>query len=967
MTTETAQTTGITPQCPEDCDVVVAPSYAQAKNWSQAHRSQGGHGRFGSIAQTFPAWIESLWELYGNGCRLVDDTERAVVARTVAAALPKTHLADTPNLSAALARCARHGLGIPSFDAAVDAAMAGNPAQMPANAAAALSAAEWEFLASVGRYRDALDAAGLIEQGSALTWLAAHADEVFCAPVSVWVLDGAPLPPAAVRFLGQGGPLSVRLPRAQQPTALAPIDRAQVRFAFPAGRYAQAPVVLQAIGAICNACPGQPVVVCAKDPLALYRALAPALDRQGIGVAVRARIPFLATDFGRAYAALSRALAPEVPWNRDALSDVLHSAFLNLDKAHVWQLDRTLRGDRLTDRAAFLARLRGPDPAAARPWQRAFRLLEALVTRSAPADLTACKQRYRLMAADSDSVDFAFVAEQCAAIDALGDLLDAQARLSGDAADTLLLLGAVSVSASRSTRPAQAGSAPQVRVLSQEQAAELAPGSVAGLIVCDLTSVDYPLSDKRSAVDLLLDKLGAAPNAESPLARARRGFTSLTRAPHHLLVLERRLNDEAAGELYPSAMWEEFVDAYRDPAARDAGDDLDRDYLLPACLMDQRLDAGEDDVFQDVRPGLSADLSDSLAQPVPQRARVSVHRDDLVFPNPLQDPTHDLPRLSPSQLDAYLDCPYCWFATRGLSTTALDEDFGPAGRGTFMHQVFQDFYRAFGRKVTPENLADARRLMFGHEDVPGIFDAVAAAQPLQAPGMRYPALAGTTEMREIDSLRQLADGWLSFETAFLPGYTPCAFEYPVDFEYAGCRITGRIDRVDTDGQGHVAVIDYKGTLKTAFRACYKGRKKTDPLIFRPDGKVQGLVYAAALQQAGELRIPAACGFADQDEAVRCVPVDQVVGVLYVSYRKGNTVTGAFRETALGPADLLTLEVKEGCGLPASGPLSFDALQQHVEQRAADAVAGICAAQVEPCPATKDACTYCPIATCEERR
>ena len=629
MTTETAQTTGITPQCPEDCDVVVAPSYAQAKNWSQAHRSQGGHGRFGSIAQTFPAWIESLWELYGNGCRLVDDTERAVVARTVAAALPKTHLADTPNLSAALARCARHGLGIPSFDAAVDAAMAGNPAQMPAMPQLPCPPRNGNS-GQCRRYRDAPDAAGLIEQGSALTWLAAHADEVFCAPVSVWVLDGAPLPPAAVRFLGQGGPLSVRLPRAQQPTALAPIDRAQVRFAFPAGRYAQAPVVLQAIGAICNACPGQPVVVCAKDPLALYRALAPALDRQGIGVAVRARIPFLATDFGRAYAALSRALAPEVPWNRDALSDVLHSAFLNLDKAHVWQLDRTLRGDRLTDRAAFLARLRGPDPAAARPWQRAFRLLEALVTRSAPADLTACKQRYRLMAADSDSVDFAFVAEQCAAIDALGDLLDAQARLSGDAADTLLLLGAVSVSASRSTRPAQAGSAPQVRVLSQEQAAELAPGSVAGLIVCDLTSVDYPLSDKRSAVDLLLDKLGAAPNAESPLARARRGFTSLTRAPHHLLVLERRLNDEAAGELYPSAMWEEFVDAYRDPAARDAGDDPTAITLPPACLMISALMPAKTTCSKTCAPRPVRRPFDSLAQPVLSALRVSVHRDDLV-------------------------------------------------------------------------------------------------------------------------------------------------------------------------------------------------------------------------------------------------------------------------------------------------------------------------------------------------
>ena len=97
-----------------------------------------------------------------------------------------------------------------------------------------------------------------------------------------------------------------------------------------------------------------------------------------------------------------------------------------------------------------------------------------------------------------------------------------------------------------------------------------------------------------------------------------------------------------------------------------------------------------------------------------------------------------------------------------------------------------------------------------------------------------------------------------------------------------------------------------------------------------------------------------------------MPVDQVVGVLYVSYRKGSTVTGAFRETALGPADLLTLEVKEGCGLPASGPLSFDALQQHGATRRRCRGRHL-RGPGEPCPATKDACTYCPIATCEERR
>ena len=114
---------------PEACDVVLAPSYAQAKNWNMAHRGMAGTddaGLFGTIAQTFAEWLAGIWELYGNGCRLISDPERSVLAQRVLDERPLESLAATPNLGAALASCARYGSGIPSFDAAVQDAAAGN-------------------------------------------------------------------------------------------------------------------------------------------------------------------------------------------------------------------------------------------------------------------------------------------------------------------------------------------------------------------------------------------------------------------------------------------------------------------------------------------------------------------------------------------------------------------------------------------------------------------------------------------------------------------------------------------------------------------------------------------------------------------------------------------------------------------------------------------------------------------------
>lgn len=965
MTFDQLKTIESQPVVPEGCDVLLAESYAQAKNWNRAHHGSATtpvpQGCFGIIAQTFPSWIEGVWELYGNGHRLISDLERLVIAERALTEQPLRHLVQTPNLSYALSICARQGLGAPAFDEAVRRAAAGRkPAS--SSAAASFSNAEWELLERTARYAELVKHAGLIEMGSALSYLAAHAQDAFPHPLTVCHMGAAPLPAAQERFFNEIDALHLQRIGASKAGKLTAIPRDRVRFAFPSGSYAQPIAVLQAIDEIVAAHPDATIAIAAKRPLDLYQRIAPALTERDLTVAVKAQRRFDETDFGIAYNNLVAVHLDVVPWNRAALTDVLHSTFLHLDKTTVWQWDRRLRNDRLIDRAAVLAALRGNArdglPSLPPLSARAFAALDDAACLTA-FDAACCKKQYQSLG--DAQVSSAAIREQLLAIDLLGETLRQTARFGLTQAETLRnVLAHTSFSVSRSTAPTEAGRIPRVTIMSQQQASQLAPESVTGLIVCDLTSDDYPLTERHSSTERLLEHFDLPYQTETPLARARRQFAALTKVPNARLMLARQLSDAAANPLYPCAMWEEFVDAYRmrsETGEPEAVDDL---YLLPDSLRDQRIDAGEDDVFADICPGRKEDVLAFLKDSEPERGNVGNLAAYIAHPFPEPTPDAELCRLSPSQIDDYLACPYRWFISRRLGAEGLDEDFGPAERGEFMHRVFQVFYRTFGEKVTEDNLARARALMFEGPDC--LFDTVRREQAARAPMRRYAPLPGTIEEHEFDEIKALVDEWLTFETTFLPTFTPVAFEYDIgEVPFAGAMLSGRIDRIDMDAQGRAVIIDYKGSMTAEYRALETDPDDADRLQFRSHGKIQGLVYAAALKQLGALDLT-------DPPATRRIPIHDVVGALYVSYNKGNEVLGAYAMSAIGSAAAIpTLSHAADCSLDAVGSLSFEALQDHVADRVHQTVCAIEDGCVAPLPSYDDVCAFCPITMCEERR
>ena len=136
-------------------------------------------------------------------------------------------------------------------------------------------------------------------------------------------------------------------------------------------------------------------------------------------------------------------------------------------------------------------------------------------------------------------------------------------------------------------------------------------------------------------------------------------------------------------------------------------------------------------------------------------------------------------------------------------------------------------------KVTPQLLPQARKLMA---------DVLARHKALQ-PHLRQSEnrLIPTSQVehRELAELERKLMDYLDFEAELLPTFTPKYLEYDVAcggaVDYAGHKLLGTADRIDVDGEGRCAIIDYKGSISGSYAL---GVREEGHL-----GKVQALIYA----------------------------------------------------------------------------------------------------------------------------
>lgn len=1001
-------------------DVVLLPDTDRAVAYRK-RAADSGCSLMGVTVAAFGVWVRDLWELYGDGRTFVSRLEREALLRAAcegpadgdcvelesgkraqrdgasgrcelaedriadgACALVGDGEAGALGLDRVAAACVAAGVGLPAFDAAVRDAQQGVPAG--AGALEGVTCAEAPVLRMIGGYLDRLAQLELIEPGQALALLPELLPQ---RPLRVLLEDAAPLIPGqeAFFFACPWMEVEVRAASGSQGPVRAP-EGVRVRFAFPSGQYAWpallADIVRDALGTAADrgAAPAAvavpaagddgvsggegasdssadshrggrsagpqaaAVVVAAKDPAALFGRVAPALVRQGHVVALRGRRRFADTAFGRAICSLRRFLddgqaggashiegygdiaATDVErWNRADLADWALSPFSGMTKKAAFKLDADMRADRTARRSDLCVRLRGDNPMFAAMERFALRL-----DVQAAAELEAAVRR---MTNRSE----AWRVEQLAALRALQRTGGAAklAELGADAAFDQAKRLKVNVSrivAPRGCDDAALG-APDVLMTDQSTAASLGSGSCKMLVAVDLTSAAYPAADPEDASQVLLEHLGVE-RADSALARMRRAFFALEHAATDQLILERCLNDSSADPTYPCLVLEEFVDCYRDDPT--ATEDIDNPYSLPERLQDGMLLRGEDalcanDALSDAPALEAARIEPPLTGAVSPEARSLV-----VLPRVLRGgQVLDEPCLSPSQIESYLECPYKWFAQRRLRLDDLDEGFGPLEMGDFAHNALHSFYKHLSEdlgeaKVTPQLLAQARELMA---------DVLARHKALQ-PHLRQSEnrLIPTSQVehRELAELEHKLMDYLDFEAELLPTFAPKYLEYDVAcggaVDYAGHKLLGTADRIDVDGEGRCAIIDYKGSISGSYAL---GVREEGRL-----GKVQALIYAQVVRRTLGL---------------------EPVGALYVCYGRRKMISGAYDGRVIENAHLPNMRHKD-C-MCADRPFS-DVLDE-TEEAVAAALERMLAGDIRPRPETPEACKWCPVSSCSERR
>ncbi len=966
---------------------------------------------FGVRVETFASWLRDHWELYGDGRVVVDSYLRKLL---VAKALREVEERAT-NENEATDAAEKGSVGGSVYcapgliDLLADLAAEALPQVIERAGVAdeALTDAQRRLVAALVRYADLLADRSLCE----LSQVARELSQLDKLPVLLIVgVDYLPvafdelLERAAARGVVERFDDARRsAPAGERSTELsavlarlfkagdAVVATGDVRIVLPAGRYAQPKAVLHEVKRLlANGCPISdlgadvsqsgmvlPVAVSSKHPLRLYDSIAGALARKGRVVAVHGRRAFCDTSLGRALLALFSVAFPDSRVTAAdcgaAAADFALSAFSGIPRAYATSLDAAWRADRLLSRDRLLGDLTHAGDTCAK-------MLQHCTNRDFSALIDAFEHSVMTGGAVFDD---AWRAEQFAAASQARRVLDAASAVGESFPDAMFLLANTSVS----VRVQSKEDAPEVVVMSFGELASMEPCSCNSVIICDMTSADYPVRSVDTPKTLLFETLGIAADRDE-LSRMRRQLVGVLSAAKNAVVLCRVMNTVDAAEAYPAVAFDEVVDCYRGPHDNDAC--VDRTTGLPQCLAEFACMQGEDELTACLAVGLSRKDTKTLPEEAPADRATEWGRRFVALPRAIDSCEPLSAPLSASALESYLECPHKWFAQRRLRLGAPDAGFGPLEMGSFAHSVLRSFYVAFQEegfsKVGEENASRAAELLDAS------FNVHLAKQPALRSSQNPLIPTNSYERDEVERLRTHLHDYLGRESQLLPGFSPRFFELPfgdeVPFDYAGFLLRGSIDRIDVNDRGQAVIIDYKGSvgpdyaLSSASPLTFDTPCEVSALSDPRDPSTPPVAYDSCGEDAGDQASVSTCLPAcppSLPHKIQTLVYAQVVkrllgfepvGALYVSYGTKPIVSGSVDRTVLGPADLPDIRFDD-CSVPGEaaeelGVETFAELVQAVEDRIRVVADKLYAGFIEPNPRGPRACNHCPVLSCTKR-
>lgn len=427
----------------------------------------------------------------------------------------------------------------------------------------------------------------------------------------------------------------------------------------------------------------------------------------------------------------------------------------------------------------------------------------------------------------------------------------------------------------------------------------------------------YPMATAPGPFDATLASMGLPTDTDTS-AENRFALLDALELSTKRFCCYRRMTAPDGEDCCQSALWDELMTVFK--GAEDEGSAIQD---LPAALV--RSGAGrrwsEADAF------VSASAPGSFHAEV-HRGLLDKELLDILFP----DAEGHNEVLSPTAIEDYYRCPYRWLICRRIGANAIDRAFDQIAKGNLAHAVLERFYtnlkEAGYERVTPDNLEESLRIANESFDWQRQHEIDRHRLYLQS----------EQEWQESEEIREQVLDLVRRDAEFLPGFAPAFLELKLEdedggwLEYAGVPVRGKVDRIDMDKDGNVVVIDYKlSGLSSGYGMSSDGELPT---------RIQTDIYARLVER---------CLRRQGIEA-------NVVGSVYRSYAK-NSLRGVFKEGIdWGTAE--KVQVKKDA-LPNSAYMkSYEEYLNEVESRVAGLVERMKDGHVEPAPLCKDACEYC---------
>ena len=872
---------------------------AQARESCRRALAHAGLGL--GVEVTLPgAWIESLWDVFGDGRHIVSRMQRRLLVDNTLASCSDSELAplrDNPGTRGLLARAFSDLL--PYLRDLSEGDAAGGPG----------GSSHVRLRELAARYGEALSSRGLIEASCAATLLAEQFAEEIPLCASCVVVRGVDSFSAYLLGLlacvARAGSLAVLLPAGhaafarELSDALGALDcevavsalpapasarRVPHEFIEVAGPHARARAHADRIVELARAAGrGREVAVVAPRAAQAFDELAPYLAARGVHAACSRTVGFAESETGRQFTALASVVARMKEssegslsraewWPAPELTDWLYSPLSGALTFDARRFDKKIRSKRELDAEAVLSELQRVQTKIMRErkdlpedhqwagvpvvcadvvnhiWrERPVSALKAMrsVAQVAPQSMWGMARGWVAPLSEVALAD--------RAIELLMDtarVLDVPQRVAVQVFDELRVrqpqvmqpLG----SAGSNDKTEGDGAAAEistpmaeVRFLTLREAAECSQDAFAAALFIDVDVSSYPLSREEGIVPELAAALDAEGISADPASRQRFLFEGALRAVEGTCAFARVTHDRQAKENYPAAIWTELAARAQDASHRTVGEG--------DVVGDLDCAASEGMETQCVSCMPPQQLSEeALPYLVPRRRDTSQEGAPLV---PRQ--------FSASQIESYAGCPLCWFMSSRVRPASLDAGFGNMEKGNFVHDVLFRFHERLQQegtsRVTAQNLEASLCVLRE------VFDEVRREHARGKTSSSAPLvpLDHSEELEVADILPQL-ERVVRYESEALAPFAPAYLEYSFNglgVTYAGVPLGGRIDRVDVDAEGRAVVIDYKHRgdvnpfrLKDPTVPLKSGEVPADDEHWLPE-HTQTLIYAQAIKRA----------------------------------------------------------------------------------------------------------------------